>query len=119
MIDRVKSVVDRISMSCFGCNFKMRVEHDNTYPGGRIFIQCVYNAPCTKTGVIQEWHGAKWYLSEHMTNDEILKKGFAAFQATVIHEAMEGYKVDGIILFNPHVDCEELLKISQKEISRS
>lgn len=58
MIDRVKSVVDRISMSCFGCNFKMRVEHDNKFDGGRVFIQVVYNAPCTKTGVIQEWRKA-------------------------------------------------------------
>jgi hypothetical protein len=31
---------------------------------------------------------------------------------------MEGFKVDNIILFNPHINFEELLKISDKEITR-
>jgi hypothetical protein len=54
-----------------------------------------------------------------MTDDEIIKTSYGAFKAAVEHEVMEGFKVDGIILFNPHVNFEELLKISHKEIKRS
>lgn len=42
---------------------------------------------------------------------EKVKTAYSAFKTVVEHEAMEAFKVDGIKLFNPHVDFEELLKI--------
>ncbi len=111
-------MVDRITMSCFGVSFRLRAEHDNEFPNGRIFIQVVYDSPCTKTGEVKEWHGRKWYLSKHMTDDEIVKTAYVAFESCVKHEVMEGFKVDGITLFNPHASFEELLKVSGLEVSR-
>lgn len=119
MLTRAKNITKHITMSCFGCTFKLRVEKDNKFENGRIFLQVIYDAPCTKTGEIKEWHGRKWYLSEYMTDDEIVKTGFVAFEACVKHEVMEGYKYDNVIVFNPHVNFKELLKISSKEISRN
>lgn len=119
MIKRVQDITDRLTMSVFGAAFHLRVERDNLHPNGRIFLQVTYKAPCTKTGSVQEWHGRKWYLSEYMTDDEIVKTAYAAFEAAVKHEVMEGFKVDGIILFNPHIQFEELLKVSNLEVSRS
>lgn len=85
---------------------------------GRIFLQVIYKAPCTKTGDINEWSGRKYYLSDYMTDDEIVKTAYVAFESAIKHEIMEGFKVDGIILFNPHINFEELLKISHKEVKR-
>lgn len=119
MMARVQSLVNRVSMSCLGHEFKVRVEYDLQY-GKRVFIQIQYVAPCTKDEQhVEEWSGRKYYLSEFMTDDEIIKTCYAAFETAVKHEIMEGFKVDGIILFNPHVDFEELLKVSNKEVSRS
>lgn len=121
MLEKVKQIVSRITMSCLRTEFKLRVEYDNEFliDGiGRIFLQVIYDAPCTKTNVEQEWHGRKWYLSKHMTDDEIVKTAYVAFESCVKHEIMEGFKVDNIILFNPHINFEELLKISDKEITR-
>jgi hypothetical protein len=53
-----------------------------------------------------------------MPADEIMKTAYGAFKMAVEHEAMEAFKVDGIILFNPHINFEELLKVSHKEIKR-
>lgn len=119
MLEKVKNLTSRITMSCFGTDFKLRVERDNEFKNGRIFLQVVYGAPCTKTGEIQEWKGRKYYLSKHMTDDEIVKTAYVAFESCVKHEIMEGFKVDGIILFNPHINFEELLSISHLEVSRS
>lgn len=119
MIENVKRLLSRVTMSCFGTDFKMRIEHDNEFDNGRIFIQVVYDAPCTKTGEVQEWHGRKWYLSKHMTEDEIIKTAYVAFEAAVKHEIMEGFKVAGTVLFNPHVHYEALLAVSHNEIKRS
>lgn len=106
-------------MNVFGTECSLRVERDCKDPiNGRIFLQVVYNAPCTKTGEDQQWHGAKRYLSEHMTYDEIVKTAYSAFEAAVKHEVMEGFKYKGKIVFNPHVNFEALLSITNQEIKR-
>lgn len=86
--------------------------------GDRIYIQASYLAPCTKTNSLERWAGRKWYLSPYMTADEIVKTAYCAVEYAVKHEIMEGFKVDGKILFNPHVYFEQLLNISHLEITR-
>ena len=114
---RVLNITSRISMNLFGKEFSINTSRD-LRGGNRIFVQVYYNAPCTNTGEDQEWKGRKYYLSEFMTDDEIVKTCYVAFEQAVKHEVMEGFKVDGIILFNPHINFEELLKISHKEVKR-
>lgn len=118
MIELIKRIIGRITMSAFGTDFRLRVDSDYKYIEDRIFIQAVYDAPCTKTGEVKEWRGRKWYLSEYMTDDEIIKTAYSAFEYAVKHEVMEGFKVDNIILFNPHVNYEALLSVSNQEIKR-
>lgn len=120
MIDNIQTLLMRVSMEVMGITFRIRVERDNKdQVAGRIFLQVVYYAPCTKTGELLKWHGRKWYLSDHMTDDEIIKTAYAAFEAAVKHEVMEGFKVDGKILFNPHVSYEALLSVSDIETQRA
>jgi hypothetical protein len=118
MLVHLQKICSGISMECFGTKFNLRIDRDNLNLGGRNFIQVTYNAKCNKTGKEQTWHGRKWYLSDHMTDDEVVKTAYAAFKATVEHEIMEGFKVNGITLFNPHVNYLSLLKISNEEVSR-
>lgn len=119
MLNRVKQITQRITMSCLGVEHTLRVEHDNEFKNGRVFLQVVYKAPCTKDGTLSEWKGRKWYLSQHMTDDEIVKTAYVAFESCVKHEIMENFKVDGVILFNPHISFEELLKVSHLEVQRN
>jgi hypothetical protein len=112
-------LLKRVKISIFGKDLSLKIDRDqaNQY-SDRIFIQVVYKAPCTKTGDEIEWKGRKWYLSNYMTDDEIIKTAYVAFEAAVKHEIMEGFKVDDKVLFNPHVNFEELLLISHKEVTR-
>ncbi len=120
-LEQVKNLCESISMTCLGNgSFYLRIERDNEQPtDGRIFIQVHYHAPCVKTGSWEDWSGRKWYLSKHMTQDEVIKTAFAAFKAAVEHEILEGFSVGGKVLFNPHVDFTELLAISQREVKRT
>jgi hypothetical protein len=119
MIERVKLIAEKITMSLFGQELRLTVAYDKIHGiAGRIFLQVTYDAPCTKSGELQNWNGRKWYLSGYMTDDEIVKTAYCAFEAAVKHEIMEGFKFDGIIVFNPHINYLELLKISHKEIKR-
>lgn len=117
MISRVQGITSRININLFGIHFWIRVEKDPL--GERIFLQVKYKAPCNKTGKLTEWGGRKWYLSSHMTDDEIVKTAWVAYKSAIEHEVMETFKVDGKILFNPHTPYEILLEASQKEIKRS
>jgi len=116
----IKSICDRISLRLFGTDFSIRVERDCfNSTNGRIFIQIIYNALCGSAGEIKEWRGRKWYLSDFMTEDEVVKTIYAAFELCVKHELMEGFTVDGVKVFNPHIDYRELIKISDREVKRS
>lgn len=117
MLDRVKQLVNRITLSCLGKEFKVLTNYD-CKGGDRVFIQIVYSCECTKGGNEETWKGRKYYLSEHMTDDEIIKTVYTAFEQCIKHEVMEGFKIDNKVLFNPHINFEELLKISHKEVVR-
>lgn len=117
-LKEIRDTLQRIKATVFGNTVAFRCEVDNKYDAGRIFIQCVYKDQCRKSGELFIFHGRKWYLSDHMTTDEIVKTCFAAFKTAVEHEIMEGFTVDGVVLFNPHVSFEELLKVSHLEVSR-
>jgi len=118
-LGKVIQIIERLTFNILGIDFKINAHVDKLNNYGRIYLQIAYFAPCTKTGVYQEWVGRKWYLSEFMTDDEVIKTAYAACKATVEHEIMEGFKVDNIILFNPHINYKELLAISHKEITRT
>lgn len=117
MKKRVQSLLNRISLKCLSTNFLPIVEYDKK-GGDRVYIQIVYSSFCSTSNAYKEWSGRKYYLSEHMTDDEIIKTTYVAFEQVIKHEIMEGFKVDGKILFNPHVNFEELLKISNREVTR-
>lgn len=118
----VDALLARVSTNLFDINFNIECHIDKIYQKdgeGRLYLQCSYISRDTDNpNHIQKWGGRKWYLSEFMTNDEIIKTAWCAFEACVKHEIMEAFKVDGIRLFNPHVNFEELLKISNREVKR-
>lgn len=127
MFSRVTTLLSRVNLTCLEKKFNILVKYDDKFTYidnttgdkvGRIYIQLEYNSACNKGEENDYWKGRKWYLSEHMTDDEIIKTCYVAFEACVKHEIMEGFKVDGKILFNPHINFEELLNISDKEITR-
>lgn len=112
MIERVIDILRHIDISLLGKSINILAFQDKIFgDNGRIYLQVKYECPCTKTGTVQEWAGRKWYLSEFMTADEIVKTAYAAFKMAVEHKVMEGFKYDGRIVFNPHTDFQDLIKI--------
>jgi len=118
----IRELTSHITFYVFGQKLLLSVLEDKKYEdpvnGRRPFLQWFYHAECAKTGEIKEWKGGKYYLSYTMTDDEIVKKAWAAAQAVVHHEVMEAFRFDDVILFNPHLDFREILKISHKEVTR-
>ena len=127
-MERVLQILARITADCLLTDFKFLCKYDDKFtlsghvPSdtyGRIYIQVEYRTMCQKSMKLETWKGRKYYLSEYMTDDEVVKTAYVAFKTAVEHEVMEGFRVDNIPLFNPHVNFEELLKISHKEVKRN
>jgi hypothetical protein len=117
-IDHLLKLMKRIRIEILNTPFVLDLATDKTY-GDRLYIQGSYRARCNKDfTVVDNWKTRKYYLSEHMTDDEIVKTCYVCFEQAMKHEIMECFKVDGKSLFNPHINFEELLKISDKEVSR-
>lgn len=123
--ERVSTLTSRMFLHIFGKELVITVKGDQKFDYSsrgdpRLYIQLVYHAPDTKDlSKIKEYRGRKWYLSEYMPDDEIVKTCYLAFRTAVEHEVLEGFKIDDKVLFNPHVNFEELLKISDREVART
>ena len=115
----VDKLLSRVTMDVLGVHFYYKTLFDSANNSKRIYIQLMYRTSCTKTGGMQVFYSRKWYLSTYMTPDEVIKTAYCALEAAVKHEIMEGFKVDGKVLFNPHVSFEALLSISDQEVTRS
>lgn len=118
-LNDIRNLLSKIDIVIMGVKFWVQAHVDKKNENGRIYLQAIYYADCQKTNEHKEWHGRKFYLSDHMTKDEIVKTAYLAFKLAVEHEVMESFKVNNIILFNPHINFEELLSISHKEIKRN
>jgi len=117
-INEIRNILSKIDMQLLGTKFWIHAYHDKKYDDGRIYLQIIYYADCQKTQEYKEWHGRKFYLSEYMTEDEIVKTAYLAFKLAIEHEVMEAFKINDIVLFNPHVNYKELLAISKNEVKR-
>ena len=105
----------------FSCGVYRDEKAKKFMKNARLYLQFTYGAVDTKNPghYVGNWKGRKWYLSSHMTEDEVIKTAYLAFKMAVEHEVMESFKINGVALFNPHVDYKELVKISHKEITRT
>lgn len=115
---RVQQLLERISFELFSTKFEIKCFKDKKF-GSRVYLQVIYVAKDKNTKDYEEWLGRKWYLSEHMLDDEIVKTAYAACKSAVEHEIMESFKVDGKILFNPHTPFDVLLGVSDIEVKRT
>ena len=119
-LQNTQCLVDQLSATIFGTDIYFKLRRDRKRPkDGRLFIQCYYSANCVVTGKSTILNGRKWYLSDHMTDDEIVKTCYAAFKAAVEHEVMEAFQYNGRRVFNPHTPFRVLLEASATEEYRT
>jgi hypothetical protein len=50
----------------------------------------------------------KWYVSSHAVKAEIVRTAWKAVEAAVLHEAQEGFRYKGQVIYNPHLDPDQL-----------
>lgn len=73
-----------------------------TEKGDCLFIQHIAKLDCTVTGSNDWQRGRKWFVSEHSTDEEIIRTMRMAILAFEEHEMNENFKFRGERVLNPH-----------------
>jgi hypothetical protein len=99
--------------------FMINIGHDSENQPGRHFFQI----QCEREDVITgEWgtgYGGKAYLSEHMTDSELVQVIFGLYKAYWEHEDRETFHWKGRRIFGPHISSEALWDIAKRVDVRS
>lgn len=83
--------------------------------GDGFYIQPQFFAPDTDTAILATQTGRKWYVSPHATEEEVVKTCWLAAEIACRHEAMEGFKLDGVSIFHPHTSTDALVEMQRTE----
>lgn len=85
MLGRVWTITSRISINLMGIKHVLEAKWDQKFKGSiieigknepRVYLQIKYWAQDHGKGRKKLWKGRKWYLSEYMTDDEIIKTAY-------------------------------------------
>lgn len=99
LFTRTRKVLSRIKYDKPWCSDNRFTVRDRN---GVIMLRHEQLAKCIKTGRT-EWQKGRWYfISEHSTDDEILRTAFLAVKVFEEHEINETFLVDGERFLNPH-----------------
>ena len=75
-------------------------------------LQAEFHAPCADTGKLTLQKTRKWYLSEHMTESELVQTSFKCVLTAIEHEAREQFKYKGQAIFGPHFNVNDLVDLA-------
>jgi hypothetical protein len=117
---QVCDLLARVHVNVLGCQLTFALHRDkcDPRPEARIYIQVVYEPSSTTCGKGTSWRGRKWYLSEHMLMDEVVKTAYLAIRTAVEHEVMEGFLISGHRVFDPHTPYDVLMDAGMREVKR-
>lgn len=101
----IQAALSRIQFNFFGHYFEWQVMEKGD--GFLIQVGTVMTDVLTNEVGLQK--GGKHYISKHAIDSEVIFKGFKACKDFATHELHEAFRVDGVQVFDPHVDFNSLL----------
>ena len=82
------------------------------YDFNKVYLQWSFSSQdyTVEDRCIKPWTSRKWYLSEHMTESEIVQTALAAAIMAEEHETREAFTYMGKHIFNPHISLAAMLQ---------
>lgn len=80
----------------------------------RQYLQWAFEGPCAVTGVVERHSCRKWYLSEYMTDGEVVQTAFMAALAAEEHECREFFLFKNKRPFGPHIQLDALMEVCDR-----
>lgn len=109
-LEHMKQLIDDLS---FEADWFEGWEYQLRWDEHRPYLQIRFLAPCNMNkGHTYEQTSRKWFLSFHMTDDEVVSTALAATKMCIEHEMRELFKWRGEPIYRPHYDIHALHKLS-------
>lgn len=108
---RIKNVISKIR---YKSGWSFRIGEKN----GIAFIQVSVDKTvgrCSLTGEPVSWRGGKRFLSEWMTEQELVGVCFDAIKSAEEHEMREFFRYNGASIYNPHLSPDALVDVASKK----
>lgn len=120
-LERLERIQASISL---GMNCDLLVSRDQEVENGRYYLQITCWRKDAITGEMGRGYGGKAYLSEHMTDSEIIQVAFGLYKGYWEHEARETFVLinsagEGRRPFGPHIDTWALWEVARRVDVRS
>lgn len=103
-LEQIKEIVEQIKFS----NWEFIIKEKNDVP----YLQIQFMGACNDSGSVERQYCRKWQLSYYMVASEVVRTAYKAVLAAVEHEASENFYYKNARIFNPHVDVDALVEIS-------
>ncbi len=111
---QVRAIVRQVRYKDYlGGSYRLLVERDKKDPEGRVYLQVEADRIDIVTKEMGVGRGGKAYLSEHMTESELVRLAFGLFMAYEEHECREGFEYAGRRVFGPHIHIAALYDAAQ------
>lgn len=112
-VEKLHSVLAKVTFapSCVDMGWTWEVRPE--FPGRGLepcgfLIRTTFRRPDRDTGAIETGYGRWWHVPADVSESGIVKTAYAAARMILEHELMESFRYDGVRLFDPHHDIEDL-----------
>ena len=109
-LDKLVEISERIRYK----NWEIRIT--SNHPNGGWFLQVVFdavdrdpNSDAIKS--MQQQRGRKWYMSQYMSEDEVVRTVFKAIMTAEEHEIREEFTYNNKRIFGPHIEIASLCMV--------
>lgn len=92
--------------------YTFKLDWLSKFSNDQYFLQAEFHAPCADTGKLTLQKSRKWYLSEHMTESELVQTAFKCVLTAIEHEAREQFKYKGQAILGPHFNVNDLVELA-------
>src|SRR5271157_3122541 len=79
---------------------------------GDMYLQVRFKTVNCRTGEPYEANGRKWLISQHAVASEVVGTAMKAVLTAEEHEIRECFKFRGKAVYNPHINIEALIAVS-------
>ncbi len=109
-LDSIKELVNRIQFA----DWEFHIKEHKGAPYFQISFEAIDN---TDRDISETQWCRKWSLQYVMCDGEIVRTVYKAVQTAILHEMDEQFKFDGEMIYSPHTNPHELVKLRRGQLA--
>lgn len=115
-VEEIQEILDKVNLTGIFKEWKFILKADGFDSNGseRWTLQILGKGPCSITGEIENWSSRKFFITQFMCHNEIIRTAKMAFERAVEHERDECFTYDGVVVETPHVNYDLVVKMAKE-----